>query len=429
MAITWTGAGGVFTRLGKLLKTFLAFEALQEAGGDLPVLTDEILDAYGDDRELVSGLFESMESVRDGLDTIKETLVAYAEVLLRSAADELDAPSEDLATLWPLFLEAMKDDAQSVDANAVDAGEVTPDEDNAGDGALIVSVEDVEGADVEILVAETVRVQCTADASSGAAEARELFRISGEVPAPSRASYRKRGTGWGDTFAVATEGFENAVANGTFEEFTTENTPDDWNVDAGIIGTHVFESEDEFRGAKCLRFEGDGVLGTIGVSQGFAANVLTPRTKYALGVRIKTSGLTQGTIRVLLAGTGYTPGEGEVIQISADWPTDWTLKTRWINTPAVLPDDMEIVVEVTGTPDDDASIWFDDVALVPAGLHAGLSLAIFAGADRFALGDSFTFSVTNDEAGTFQTLFGRLWGVQLPSDAEGSETIDDGLCE
>jgi len=170
------------------------------------------------------------------------------------------------------------------------------------------------------------------------------------------------------------------------------------------------------------------VLATIGISQTFAANAIQPRTKYAVGVRLKTASVTQGTIKLRLAGTGYTPGATEKIELAADWPTDWTLETFFVNLPAAIPSDLELVVEVTGTLDNGATILIDDVALVPCTLHGGVSFAAFAGASPFVVGDFFTVVVSNDEAGVFQTLFGRLFDIQLPSATGAAETIDDALC-
>lgn len=430
MAITYDGAGGVFTRLGKLFKLFRVLEALQKDGADtLPDLTDEILDAFGDDRVTVSGLFETLEGNRRSIDGWKEALVSYAEGVINSLAVELDAPSADPAVVWPLFLAAMKDDDETVDANAVAVGSITPGGDNVGDGALIVSKEDVEGDDVEILVAEPLRVTCVSDSMRGASAGAEVFQVTGAIPAPSRSAYDARGTGVGAQIAVANGSAENRVLNGDFEAFADTNTPDDWDVDGGTVGTHIFESADEYRGVKCLKLKGDGALATIGISQTFDAGAVEPLTKYACGVRIKTSGVAAGTIKVRLAGTGIAPGGSEKVEISAAWPTDWTLYSFFINMPSVIPDDLEIVVEVTGTLTNNGLVTIDDLAFVPVAAHGGLSLALFAGATNFIRDDVFNFAVTNDEGGIFQTFFGRLWGVQLPSAGGAAETIADSLAE
>ncbi len=430
MAITYDGVGGVFTRLGKIIKTFNILEVLQRAGADtLPDLEDEILDAFGDDRAIVSGLFESLEGNRRSLDGWKETLAGYAEATIVALAAELDASNAEASTVWPLFLARMADDAETVDANAVALTAVTADGDNLGDGELIASIKDAMGVDVEIAIAETLRVACITDASGGGTEGAESFQISGEIPAPSRSSYDARGTGVGPTITVANGSGDNVVLNGDFETFTVANTPDDWDVDAGVVGTHIYESTDEYRGVKCLKLKGDGALATIGISQTFAESSILPLTKYAVGVRINTSGVAAGTIKVRIAGTGVTPGATEKIEIAAAWPVVYTFYSFFINMPAVIPDDLEIIVEVTGTLTNNALVYVDDLAMVPATVHGAVSLAAFAGAARFAVGDLFTFDVTNDEAGIFQTMIGRLFGVQLPSATGDAETIADALAQ
>lgn len=428
MAVTYTGATGVFTRIGKIFKAILALEDLQADNATYHALADEVLDSFGDDRDLGLGLHELMEGWRNGVDAQKAQISAYALAVLAQLADELDAPSADVDVIWPLFIERMKADEETVNANAVSVSAVSAGAANEGSGRLVVSKENLDGADVETLIPEALRVVCVADKLTGATSGGEVFRVSGEVPAPSAASYRPRGSGFGPDVTVANASSDQKILNAGFEDFTAADTPDSWDIDAGTVGTHILEEAGALRGDACLRFTGDGVEATLGISQTFASRAILPRTKYACGVWLRTADVAAGTITIRLAGTGYAPGASEKIEIAADWPETWTFYSFFVNTPRVVPDDFEIVVEVTDTLTDDATVDVDALALVPAAYHAGLSLALFGGADDFAVDDAFTFGVTNDEAGVFQTLFGKYFGVQLPSDDAGAETISDALC-
>jgi hypothetical protein len=57
--------------------------------------------------------------------------------------------------------------------------------------------------------------------------------------------------------------------------------------------------------------------------------------------------------------------------------------------------------------------------------HGGVAAAVVPGSSRFAAGDRFTFTVSNDAAGVFQEAFRKNYGVQLPS--SGAPTIADAL--
>jgi hypothetical protein len=61
----------------------------------------------------------------------------------------------------------------------------------------------------------------------------------------------------------------------------------------------------------------------------------------------------------------------------------------------------------------------------PAVYHGGVAAAVVPGASRFAAGDRFTFTVSNDAAGVIQEAFRKNYGVQLPS--SGAPTIADAL--
>lgn len=141
------------------------------------------------------------------------------------------------------------------------------------------------------------------------------------------------------------------------------------------------------------------------------------------------SGLTGGSPAQAVATT--TPGvEGERIYLpAASLPTTYSLRHFWINLPNTLPDDWEIVLKWTGTPTNTKNLYLDSLAFGPAVWHGGIGAAVLAGSTQFIRGDKFTSAITNDEAGTFQTFFRRQFGVQLPSNASGSETIADSLAE
>jgi len=65
-----------------------------------------------------------------------------------------------------------------------------------------------------------------------------------------------------------------------------------------------------------------------------------------------------------------------------------------------------------------------DVAYTADDTDIEVTLAI-----PFAVGDEFKIATVSDEAGTFQSFFAEYFDATLPSDATGSETINDSLAE
>ena len=425
MAITYIGAGGVFTRLGKVFKLFLALEDLQADAGSIATLETELLAEFDGAPDLTAGLHELMSGWRATPDNWKAALPEYAERIVRALADELDAPSDDLAVLWPLFLARMVEDAQTVKANAVSLGAITPGDGNVGTGLCVMTLDDIDGLPAETAAPETVRVECVNDAGSGATADAETFRISGEVPA-GPFSYLRRGTGLGGTIAVANASSNNLVLNGDFEDWT-DDVPDDWTIGAGTKLVHILKGTfPTLHGPYALKFVGDGALAEISVSQALDVTRVAARSKYVCGCWIDTSGVTAGTIHLTVTGTGFAPAT-QKIEISSAWPTPWTFYSFFLDTPAIVPDVLTLTISVTGTLNNAAIIRFDGLAIVPAAYHHGIYWAVFEGAAQFVLGDRWTCAVANDLGGEFQTMFGRLWNVQLPSDDADGETIADTL--
>ncbi len=108
-------------------------------------------------------------------------------------------------------------------------------------------------------------------------------------------------------------------------------------------------------------------------------------------------------------------------------PTAWALQHFFINLPDVIPSDWELVIRWNGTPTNAKSVWIDDLAFGPVTYGGGVGAVVIRGETPFIRDVYFTFTVANNDAGLFQKFFRQVFGVQLPSDAGGTETIDDAL--
>jgi len=117
---------------------------------------------------------------------------------------------------------------------------------------------------------------------------------------------------------------------------------------------------------------------------------------------------------------------------------NFTAQNAFFRTPQVLPALVFIRIRISTAVTSGTTTTIDHCSLVAASsLYTGGPLAAaFSGSAAFAAGnsqipaDSFTVTVTNAQAGSFQTYFDRAFnmkalGVQLPS--SGSPTISDSL--
>lgn len=142
-----------------------------------------------------------------------------------------------------------------------------------------------------------------------------------------------------------------------------------------------------------------------------------------------SSSLTGGTPAIAHATT--TPGvEGEKItQAGSSIPAAYVPRHFFINMPATIPTGMELVVKVTGALTNTKSIWIDSLTIDEVDWHNGHGVIVRAGSTPFKKGDTFTYTVTNDAAGTFQEWARQVHGIQFPSNNAGSESIADSLAE
>jgi len=136
-----------------------------------------------------------------------------------------------------------------------------------------------------------------------------------------------------------------------------------------------------------------------------------------------------GTLEISFAGTGYTAASSEKISIApGSYTATYSLYNFFINMPAFIPADFEIVVKVTGTMTNLKNVYIDSLALGPVQWHGGVGITVVAGGTRFRRNDRFTWTIANTDAGVFQTAFRKgLLGnqkVQLPSVAAAATILD-----
>jgi len=256
----------------------------------------------------------------------------------------------------------------------------------------------------------------------------ESFSLNGELAVSDRWGTETGGSGTGPS--VRTVNSSTILSNGDFENFTS-NAPDNWTIDSGAAGTSIFrESTNYYRGTYALKFLGTGAVATIQLSQ--TPSSMTPRKRYLVSFRYKASAVDTNAqyLQAYFTGTGYTASSTEKVDIGGDvWSTSWAHAYFWVNVPANMPSDWKFVLRVTGTPSNGKAIYIDSLAVTPAIYHNGVAVGVVAGSTPFVRGDAFTWTVANDNAGTFQKFFRKQFNTQLPSNNAGAETIADSLAE
>ena len=409
-----------------------------------------------------NGRYDVLSGVQELFDALRDSIIQQCEAGLGSfvtkrllhrttVLEKLPVASNaGIQEVLAAIIRDMSDvgTPQTVDRSTVTVGSIT--DDSAGSGNVVVSKvldgasspgagfaanPEYVGLNSELCVtSETMKLTCIRDADTdGVPSGEEIFRWEGGVKNRSKLDWRTEGSGIGPE--VPTLNASQIVLNKDFEVFTTTNQPDNWDRDTGTLGTHIFESSSSpFRGTKYLKLTGDGSLAAIQLSQTILTG-LVPLRRYALAVMVKgEASTTNGTLTIQFESPsgGYSAGSSEKVSLDAtalSAQTTFDIEYFFINMPAVIPSDMELVIKVTGTLTNAKSVHIDSLAFGPVSWHGGVNLFVYAGSTEYRRGDRFSWTIANDDAGTFQRFFRKFYGVQLPSAAAAAETIDDALAE
>jgi hypothetical protein len=457
MAVNYdTSPNGLFIQIGKIAKHY-NLQAADAANLDADLA--DIMGAFeamtaGANELMVEGVpttFAGWESQyvarRASLVTLANTRIQDKETIL----DELNLAVDDVAAVLSELIRQMNSDSESVNASAVTIGSVSANASNSGNGTILTTKlldgvtspgsnargtfaanPQYRGVDSELAVeSETMTIEVATDSfQDGATEGGETFNWNGKKAGVVN-GFGAEGSGAIGTITGAHSTSGNLLTNGDFEEITS-NAPDDWTIDNGTAGTHILQETagaNVYHGDSSIRFVGDGSQAAIGISQAFGASDVTANKLYCVTVRIKAdASISAGDLTIQFSGTGYTAGSSEKISIAAaSLPTSWSLQSFFVLMPAEIPADFKLAIDWSGTPTDTKNLYIDDLSFSAVNYGGGVGVVAVRGSDPFIKGDRFTFSVANDEAGVFQKFFRQAFGVQLPSDDSGSETIDDSL--
>lgn len=443
MAINYTN---LFTMLGKLVK---GVNNVKTYYGELDTDVGAVQTAYS-----TYGQFNLLQRVPDTWRNFKEnvygwigqingqafSLLTDRELILKELPIGSGASIQEV---MPLLMANMVANSQHVTKSVVTIGSVTTTSVNASVGEAFVDEvldgytapgagmspsKSYNGLTTQMAEDDTVSLICTQDSESGGTlEGYESFQWTGLPTNPGLYHYLSFGTGSNVTLQPLNS--YSFITNGEFESFAT-NTPTAWTIVSGTVGTHILkETSVVQRGSSSLKYTGDGTQATISISQAPVLSQLIPLKRYMVGVWVRgTSATANGTLTIQFEGTGYTAGATEKIEMDStalSAATTWALKKFYINLPLEIPDDFKLVVKVTGTLTNAKSVYIDGLVLGPVNYVNGVNVAIVAGKNKFLKGDKFTFTLSNNDAGVFQTWFRKATGYQIPTD--NSPAISDSL--
>ena len=447
MAITYAN---LFASLGKLIKHYNAqavdAQTLAADVAEIEVVfeNEDVLDAISGLNPAAQEAWESQHQSRRG------TLAGYAQNRLTvfNVIESVGATSNSLSEVLALLIEDMNTNAEDVNAGTPALGATAAVAGNTGDGTIISTLlldriqspgsrQGVEmpphhqNGDLtsSLIIAETLNFRVTQDSyADGAAEGSESIEATGRVPDVRHGIRTTEGTGDITTLRPVQGSTTTYLQNPDFETFTVTDTPDSWDIDAGAVTTNLVNetgASDVQHGSAALSFLGSGAA-AITISQDVSNAILVAGQRYWLTAFLKKNAFSTGTLTIQFKGTGYTPGAAEKISIDVSTlTTSFTLNSCNVLMPLEIPSDFELEITYTGTPSA-FPLYIDDLGLAPVTYGAGAGFGVVRGATPFVRNDRWTIAATHTE-GVIQKFFRQVFGIQLPSQTDASETIADSL--
>ena len=297
MAIDFSNAvGNLFNRLGRL------FNANQSnntyAGTSVASMNTRIQAQYATADNLIPTLSASITTGQAAVNTLNSALQTIAKnTVITVVQNDAAQPAATMAYAMPKLISEMVAAGATVQKCVVGASSVAS-TNNTGTGALVISTTDVNGFNLENILAETFNVTCTADAQpgGGATAGQEQFTAFG-TPSQSRLTFNwPGGSGGNTTLSVQSADLSNTPANvltnSNFETWVTTNTLSSWTAVTGAYGGTIVQTTGSYTGTYALCIKGNGSELTM-LSQNLRTasvpGIIQPQTKYVLAFRTKVS--------------------------------------------------------------------------------------------------------------------------------------------
>ncbi len=473
MAVTLTGTGGIFTRIGKIVKLFRSLNGVRGdtlAVGDVndtgaawgasgPTVVDaktgydSIAAQYQSTLQFVAdGLFSQKKNFRSSIDSAQTYLKQLANTtLIEQVHADAVLPQKSLPLAMAELIRQMKGTSDTVDAGTVTAA-VSASGTNVGNATVVASVKGPDGKTREYCFPEVMDFVVTTDHFTGTAGS-EIITVKGELAVANTLDYLwPGGSGSSASITVTDPTLDaqtglggNLLTNSGFESFTS-NIPDDWTLLVGTAGTTVLKTVSVVYGTSsvaALQFTGDGG-GTLSSVYQDVSDLVEQSTVYAFNCYVRDSGagLLAGVLKIdLIDASNTVINDDNAVANSSTVAFGTTTGTYasfsgFFRTPTNLPTTVRLRVSISTGLTNAESMYVDNLALTKAiQLYAGGPYgAAFRASTDVLKNDLWSVTIANNgyAGGTFQTAFEALFGMrslglQLPSDSASGETINDSL--
>jgi len=390
---------------------------------------DDVLSQFNDRRDLVPSFESTVLGQANQMASQAAVLKSLSDAVLSDLQLDLNCPSNRPGAIIPLLANYMTANGATVLQNTIANPTITPSGGNNGNGVLVCSNLSPLGVTDQRIQTEVVQLVCTNSQWSGGTAGSERFAITG-WPTAQPQNYGLYGNGNGPTLQI--QGTGGIIGNGGFETWSVANTPNNWTVNNGTVGTNILQNTvHPHAGLSALELAGDGSTTTINLSQVVAGSI-NSLAVYAACVWIRISGtVTSGSnLAITIQGTGATT----TTLFNADpstLTTTYQLFTVFFAASRTLgngvPANYSMVINWTSANAAGASavILIDDIILQQSVTFGYTQYFLTRGSTDFAVGDNFNVNTTVSTSGAFQTYFAKLYQALLPSSA--SPSIPDTL--
>lgn len=451
MAVTITGNGGLFTRLGLLAGASNDLYALAGAtattyintSGRLPTRYDAFQVAFSYSpvsNNVLNDLFSTY--VEAGRSSFGQLAGVLAEVAAAIAIQQCNADTTlaELSLTYAFrLLQAQFAGNYNLTTSSLAAGAQTAVGSPVGTTIINMSVLRGDGLTLEYGYPETIRFTCTEDANGGATENNEPFNILG-MQSPEQAYQWPLGSGTNTSLNVVDAESDypdsgNLLVNSDMETVTNTNIPDNWIVLTGARATEIFAgASNPYTGSNSLYFLGVAGLTLTAVYQAFDTTssttlgaggtpyALLERTMYGLSVWLKVDSTPAAGVLTF----SLTDSSGNVLNDDAGNANTITqdltaISSTYVNlkgyfrTPTNLPSTVWLRIKLTTAITNGRTVYIDHLSMgVGTSLYGTLPqgpyCTIHSGDTAPRSGDAWTVAMTTNMAkttwqGALQLLF------------------------
>lgn len=441
---------------------------LQNIQGQLQSPFPELLagQGYGVD----TPLYRLQTSLPSAISESQTYLQKLAQGLIIDTVNaDVSIPDLTIATAVRELIRQMVSQSSTIHSNGV-SSTTTAGSGNTGNPAIVVSLVDSHGKNLEYAYRESLILTTTLDQFDDGTAGSETISIVAPVGAvsPSLNYQWPSGNGYcsgfsgsltvvDPTLSNGSEDGGNLLNNSSFKGTWTTSQPQYWTTDVGSPVTNWQDgTTNKYAGTDhCFQFIGDGST-LSSIYQTFAnqditggnTSTLEPETVYLFCARVKmsTASFATGVLTFSItdsSGNVLADDAGTACTVSYDLKgvgnASYNAVTGAIRLPSAMPaTELRFRMKLTQAIPSGKNVFVDYMALTQpsaqtyGGLYTGGPyIAAFRGsADTVdfgpnpTVGDRWTVAITNDYGGLWQTLLWQILdlpsiGVPIPSAAAG----------